>query len=107
MLVQPFFPEQPGRPEPRSSRPGHNAPGGGIIVYVRLSIPCTFPRENDGAVAWGLGSLAIWLSLWPLVIFGYVPIWLGFLIASINIRFCYLPSQEAQHDIIADEGEPL
>ena len=60
-----------------------------------------------GVVAWGIGNLAIWLSLWPLVILGYVPIWLGFLIASINITLCYLPSHEAQHNIIAGEGEPL
>ena len=60
-----------------------------------------------GAVAWGLGNLTIWLSLWPLVIFGYIPIWLGFLIASLNVTLCYLPSHEAQHNIIAGEGEPL
>ena len=60
-----------------------------------------------GAVAWGLGNLTIWLSLWPLVIFGYIPIWLGFLIASFNVTLSYLPSHEAQHNIIAGEGEPL
>lgn len=60
-----------------------------------------------GAVAWGLGNLAVWLSLWPLVLGGYLPVWLGFIIATANIMLCYLPSHEAQHDIIARPGEPL
>ena len=62
------------------------------------------PRRADTK---GLGSVGIWLSLWPLVIFGYIPIWLGFLIASFNVTLSYLPSHEAQHNIIAGEGEPL
>ena len=60
-----------------------------------------------GAVAWGLGNLAVWLSLWPLVILGYIPIWLGFLVASLNVTLSYLPSHEAQHNIIAAEGDSL
>jgi fatty acid desaturase len=56
------------------------------------------------AVAWGLGNLLIWLSLWPLVFFGFMPLWLGFIIATLNVMLCYLPSHEAQHDIIGRKG---
>ena len=66
-------------------------------------------RQNMGgvpwfAVAWGLGNFAIWLALWPLVIFGAVPIWAAFPIATLNVILCYLPSHEAQHDIIGRKG---
>ncbi|MBA58223.1 MAG: beta-carotene hydroxylase [Gammaproteobacteria bacterium] len=60
-----------------------------------------------GAVIWGLGNLAIWLSLWPLVLLGYLPVWIGFIVASLNVTLSYLPSHEAQHNIIAVEGSPL
>lgn len=55
-------------------------------------------------VAWGLGNFAIWLSLWPLVMMGILPLWAGFLIACANITLCYLPSHEAQHDIFGRPG---
>lgn len=60
-----------------------------------------------GAVAWGIGNLLVWLSLWPLVLLGYLPLWLGFIIATLNVALCYLPSHEAQHNIIAGKGKPL
>ena len=45
----------------------------------------------------GLGQAAIWLSLWPLVLNGFLDLSLGFLIASLCACFAYLPSHEAQH----------
>jgi beta-carotene hydroxylase len=45
----------------------------------------------------GLGQAAIWLSLWPLVLLGYIPLWAGLFIACICACFAYLPSHEAQH----------
>jgi beta-carotene hydroxylase len=60
-----------------------------------------------GSIAWGLGNLAVWLSLWPLVLMDIMPLWLAFPIACANVALCYLPSHEAQHRIIAREGEPL
>ena len=59
------------------------------------------------AVIWAFSNLAVWLSLWPLVLSGILPLWAGFIIATINISLCYLPSHEAQHDIIARPGERL
>ena len=69
-------------------------------------------REHIGkfpwlAVAWGLGNFALWLSIWPLVFTGVLPLWTGFLISTFCISVSYLPSHEAQHDIIAMPGTRL
>ena len=58
-------------------------------------------------VVWGLGNVAVWLTLWPLVLTGTIPIWVGFLLSTACITLSYLPSHEAQHSIIAGEGQPL
>lgn len=58
-------------------------------------------------VFWAFANLAVWLALWPLVITDVIPLWAGFIIASINATICYLPSHEAQHDIIARPGSKL
>ncbi|MEM7767304.1 MAG: fatty acid desaturase [Pseudomonadota bacterium] len=67
-------------------------------------------REHLGhfpyfVVFWAFANLAVWLLLWPLVLFGVLPLWAGFIIASVNVTLSYLPSHEAQHDIIARPGE--
>lgn len=59
------------------------------------------------AVIWAFGNLAIWLALWPLVLLDIIPLWLGFLLATINMALVYLPTHEAQHDLIARKGQPL
>ena len=59
------------------------------------------------AVFWAFSNFAVWLSLWPLVFMGIIPLWLGFIIATVNITLSYLPSHEAQHDIIAKPGSKL
>ena len=38
-----------------------------------------------GAVIWAFSNLAVWLALWPLVLMDIMPLWLGFIIASINV----------------------
>lgn len=58
-------------------------------------------------VVWAFLNLAVWLSLWPLVFMGILPVWLGLIIATINAVLSYLPSHEAQHDIIARPGSKL
>ena len=63
-----------------------------------------FPWE---AVVWAFGNLAIWLSLWPLVFSGLLPLWIAFPIATVNMALVYLPTHEAQHDIIARPGQKL
>jgi len=45
----------------------------------------------------GVGQATIWLSLWPLVIYGYISLFVGSLIAIVCACFAYLPSHEAQH----------
>ncbi|NQY15416.1 MAG: fatty acid desaturase [Henriciella sp.] len=59
------------------------------------------------AVFWAFSNFAVWLALWPLVFMGIIPLWLGFIIATANITLSYLPSHEAQHDIIAKPGAKL
>ena len=60
-----------------------------------------------GIVAWAFGNLALWLSLWPLVLTGLMPLWLGFIVATINISLVYLPTHDAQHYIIGKPGSKL
>lgn len=60
-----------------------------------------------GSVVWAFLNLACWLSLWPLTILGVLPLWAAFLIASANLMLSYLPSHEAQHNIIARPGTKL
>ncbi|MBL4679132.1 MAG: fatty acid desaturase [Pseudomonadales bacterium] len=60
-----------------------------------------------GAVVWGIGNFILWLSLWPLVLMDIIPVWLAFPIATLNVMLSYLPSHEAQHNIIAGKGRPL
>ena len=64
----------------------------------KLSIPM---------VLWPILNLTCWLALWPLVFTGIIPLWLGFIIATVNVTLSYLPSHEAQHDIYARPGEKL
>ncbi|NOT39606.1 MAG: beta-carotene hydroxylase [Alphaproteobacteria bacterium] len=59
------------------------------------------------AVIWAFANFAVWLSLWPLVLSGTLPLWAAFPIATLNIMLSYLPSHEAQHDIIAKPGAKL
>jgi beta-carotene hydroxylase len=63
-----------------------------------------FPWE---VLVWGFGNLIIWLSLWPLVFFDLLPLWLAFPIATINVMACFLPSHEAVHGMIARPGKNL
>ena len=58
-------------------------------------------------VAWGFGNFLLWLSLFPLVLSGTMPLWLGFVISTVCCTLAYLPSHEAQHSIIAAEGTKL
>ena len=64
----------------------------------KLSIPM---------VVWPILNVGCWLALWPLVLTGIMPLWLGFIIATFNTTLAYLPSHEAQHDIYARPGDKL
>jgi len=48
-------------------------------------------------IAIGIGQATIFLSLWPLTLMGFIPLWAGFLIATLCACLAYLPSHEAQH----------
>ena len=58
-------------------------------------------------VTWGLGGFALWVSLFPLVHHGVVPLWLGALLSLIVQSYCYLPTHEAQHGNIGRPGTKL
>ena len=73
-------------------------------------IPDEFSFEKEKAIAkslsqrfqWemiaiGIGQATIFLSLWPLTLMGFIPLWAGFLIATLCACLAYLPSHEAQH----------
>ena len=60
-----------------------------------------------GSLVWAVLNIAVWLSLWPLVFFAGLPLWVAVPIASVNVALCYLPSHEAQHDIFARPGQRL
>ncbi len=60
-----------------------------------------------GAVLWGLGNALVFIALFPLVLLEIMPLWLAFPIATLNVMLCYLPSHEAQHNIIAGRGKPM
>lgn len=60
-----------------------------------------------GSITWAFANLAVWLSLWPLTLSGVLPLWAAAPIATLNVILSYLPSHEAQHRIIAREGERL
>lgn len=55
-------------------------------------------------VTWSILNFVIWLSLWPLVLMGVIPLWLGFIVALFNLTLSYLPSHDAQHGIIGKPG---
>ena len=60
-----------------------------------------------GAVIWGLGNCLVFIALFPLVLLDILPLWLAFPIATLSVMLSYLPSHEAQHNIIAGRGRPL
>lgn len=60
-----------------------------------------------GAVAWGIGNCLVFIALFPLVLLDVLPLWLGFIMATLCVALSYLPSHEAQHNIIAGKGKPL
>ena len=48
-------------------------------------------------VVWGISNFLIWISLWPIAFMNILPLWIIFIIATINCCLAYLPSHEAQH----------
>ena len=60
-----------------------------------------------GAVVWGIGNCLVFISLFPLVLLDILPLWIASPIALLCVILAYLPSHEAQHNIIATRGAPL
>jgi beta-carotene hydroxylase len=81
-----------------------------MVMEIDQKTPDEFSFEKEKAIAkslsqrfqWemvaiGMGQATIFLSLWPLTLMGYIPLWAGFLIATLCACMAYLPSHEAQH----------
>ena len=60
-----------------------------------------------GIILWGFVNAAVWLALWPLVLLDLIPLAVAFPIAVLNVALSYLPSHDAQHNIIARKGHRL
>lgn len=60
-----------------------------------------------GILLWGFSNAVVWLALWPLVLLDIIPLALAFPIATLNVALSYLPSHDAQHNIIARKGHRL
>jgi beta-carotene hydroxylase len=58
-------------------------------------------------VFWGIGNSLAFLTMFPLVLGGFIPLWLGFLVNTLCASIALLPSHEAQHDNIARPGDKL
>ena len=41
------------------------------------------------SLVWGLGNFVCWLAVWYLCLTGVMPLWLGFIVATINISASY------------------
>lgn len=55
-------------------------------------------------VIWGVGNTAAFLMMFPLVLTGMIPLWLGFVVNTLCASIALLPSHEAQHDNIGRHG---
>ena len=67
-------------------------------------------RQFMGRIQWesiviGLGQFTVWLITWALVLSGTLPLWAGFIIATISTAFAYLPSHEGQHGNISGRNK--
>ena len=63
-------------------------------------------RQFMGRVQWemiviGIGQAAVWATTFVLTIVGALPLWLGFVIATLCCCVAYLPSHEGQHGNIS------
>lgn len=84
----------------------------GLPASQLLKMERQIARQHSGMfpwliLVWAFGNMACWLALWPLVFTDTLPLWAAFPIALINLSLVYLPTHEAQHDIIARPGTRL
>lgn len=90
------------------TRTDENALAGELSISRERAIARRYiGRIQWEMILWGLGQLALWLTVLVLGIRGDIPLWLGFPIATFCCAFAYLPSHEAQHGNIAGHHENL
>lgn len=76
---------------------------------LERNIARKFHGEEGGGipwtpVIWGIGNSIAFLMMFPLVLAGLIPLWLGFIVNTLCASIALLPSHEAQHDNIARPG---
>ena len=86
----------------------HAAPRSADLMRLEREIA----RRHSGMfpweiVVWAFTNLICWLALWPLVMLDILPLWAAFALATVNMMLVYLPTHDAQHDIVARKGQPL
>ena len=86
----------------------HAAPSSADLMRLEREIA----RRHSGMfpwaiVVWAFANLFCWLALWPLVMLDILPLWAAFALATVNMMLVYLPTHDAQHDIVARKGQPL
>ena len=55
-------------------------------------------------VAWGLAMPVVFIANFAASMTGAIPLWLGFLVATVTLMFTYAPNHDAQHHIIGRPG---
>ena len=73
-------------------------PGPDLSIEAEREVARRFMgRIQWEAIAVGLGQCLAWFANWGLVLAGTIPLWLGFVVATVCAGLAYLPSHEGQH----------
>ena len=69
-------------------------------------------RTFMGRIEWemiviGLGQVIVWVTTWGLVVNNLIPLWGGFIIATVSTACAYLPSHAGQHGHLSGKHQNL
>jgi len=69
-------------------------------------------RTFMGRIEWemiviGLGQVIVWVATWALVVNNLIPLWGGFIIATVSTACAYLPSHAGQHGHLSGKHQNL
>ena len=69
-------------------------------------------RTFMGRIEWemiviGLGQVIVWVTTWGLVVNNLIPLWAGFIIATVSTACAYLPSHAGQHGHLSGKHKHL
>ena len=86
--------------------PALKAPAADLHLDLSIEAEQRVARQFMGRIEWesivvGLGQCTVWFVNWGLVLAGTMPLWAGFLVATLCVGLAYLPSHEGQHGNIS------